>query len=228
MSEPEKPVDPPSAPTVEYLPAAESLQFRKAEHATVETGSGPPCSICSRPTGATYFHANGKVVCPTCAAKLQAIQTAPPPHTLLKSFVYGSGAALAGTALFALVWIVSDSQWALISILIGYMVGKAIRYASNGLGGRPQQILAALLTYLSVAMAIVPVMIYQGIQSGESVGLAQIMAYAFDGLASPFLALKSGVGGVLTLLITFFGVQRAWHMTGRPAILLMGPYQHGS
>ena len=228
MSEPEKPIESATAPTVEYLPAAETLQFRKADHATVETGSGPPCAICSRRIVDTYFHANGKVVCPSCADKLQAVQTAPPAHTLLKSFIYGLGAALAGTALFSAIWIVSLTQWALISILIGYMVAKAIRYASGGLGGRPQQILAALLTYFSVAMAIVPVLIYHNIQKNENVSAAMVLAYAFVGLGSPFLAMKAGASGILTLLITFFGIQRAWRMTGRSNVLVMGPYQQGS
>ncbi len=48
------------------------------------------------------------------------------------------------------------------------------------------------------------------------------------GLVSPFLALKEGMGGLLTLLIIFFGLQRAWHLTGRTNVLVMGPYQLGS
>jgi hypothetical protein len=147
---------------------------------------------------------------------------------LLLSFLYGLGAAIAGTALFSFVWIVSKSQFALISILIGYMVGKAVRYASQGLGGRPQQIIAVLLTYFSVAMSIVPVVIYQQMEKHASFTTPEVLGLLFLGLTSPFLALKAGASGILTLLITFFGIQRAWHLTGRTNILVMGPYQLGS
>ena len=41
------------------------------------------------------------------------------------------------------------------------MVGNAIRHASNGLGGRPQQILAVTLTYFAISTSYIPVMIYQ-------------------------------------------------------------------
>jgi hypothetical protein len=44
------------------------------------------------------------------------------------------------------------------------------------------------------------------------------------GLAAPFLSI-SGVGGLISLLIIFFGLQRAWQVTGRPEILVHGPFQ---
>jgi hypothetical protein len=234
MPEPEKPIqlglssEPnPATQPIEYVPPPESLQFRKAEHAA-PPGSGPPCVICKTRIVDTYYHAQGNVVCPNCALVIQSGQNAPPPNTLLLSFLYGLGAAIAGTALFSFVWIVSKSQFALISILIGYMVGKAVRYASQGLGGRPQQIIAVLLTYFSVAMSIVPVVIYQQMEKHASFTTPEVLGLLFLGLTSPFLALKAGASGILTLLITFFGIQRAWHLTGRTNILVMGPFQLGS
>lgn len=235
MSEPEKPIQlgltseatqPVIQPTGP-LPSAESLQFRKAEKAPVE-GSGPPCVVCGTRIVDTYYHAQGKVVCPTCASAIQSGQNAPPPHTLLKSFVYGFAAALAGTAIFALVWIISKGPWAIVSILVGYMVGRSVRYASNGLGGRPQQILAALLTYFSISVSLVPVMLYQQMEKHLSYNVFQVIIFIVVSMASPFLALKAGAMGILSLLLTFFGIQRAWHMTGRTNILVMGPYQLGS
>jgi len=261
MSESEKPIQlgltseaNAPIPQAEYLPSPEALQFRKAEQAS-EAPTGPPCVICAKPIGDTYFHANGQVVCPTCAQAVQAGQNAPPHHTLLKSFFYGLGAALAGTALFAIVWIVTDYQLSLISILIGYMVGKSVRYASKGLGGRPQQILAVLLTYFSITASILPVVLYHQAQkpktaqaataqpgqasapvetpkSGQPAstgGVVTAMVFLIGiAMASPFMSLSQGAGGLLTLVIIFFGLQRAWRLTGRSNILVMGPYQQGS
>ena len=246
----------------EVLPAPENLQFRKAEHQQpTEESSGPSCVICAKRILDTYFHAQGQVVCPTCAAKVQAGQNAPPAHTLLKSFVYGSGAAIAGTALFSIIWIVTDYQLSLIAILIGYLVGKAVRSASKGLGGRPQQILAVVLTYFSITASYIPVAIYHqvhdpktaeasvttGAPSGQnstapsangnptphpkesdgSIGMALVMLVGIS-LAAPFLSLTEGAGGLLTLVIIFFGLQRAWRMTGRTSLVVMGPYQYSS
>jgi Flp pilus assembly protein TadB len=48
----------------------------------------------------------------------------------------------------------------LVAILVGVMVGKAIRRASGGFGGRQQQILAVVLTYFSIATSYIPVIIW--------------------------------------------------------------------
>jgi hypothetical protein len=230
MPEPEK---------SEPIPAAETLQFRKAEHGGAAAG-GPKCVICARPIVDSYYHAQGQVVCPACAKAVEAGQNAPPVHTLAKSFAYGLGAALAGTALFSIVWMVTDYQLALIAILIGFMVGKAVRKGSKGLGGRPQQIMAVLLTYFSISASYIPVSVYHYSKEGShktepveqtnaaaeggSLGgfLVSLLALA---VAAPFMSLGQGLGGLLTLFIIFIGLQRAWQMTGRSNILVMGPYQ---
>jgi len=232
-----------SDPQNEFIPPPESLQFRKAEHAE-EPLNGPRCTICSKPIVGTYYHAQGQVVCPACAKAVEAGQNAPPAHTLLKSFIYGLGAAIAGTALFSIVWIVTNYQLALIAILIGYMVGKAVRHASKGLGGRPQQILAVLLTYFSITTSYIPVGVYHYSQKPKAAVAAQaaapkhsagpttwsgiVLALLMLVVAAPFMSLNQGLGGILTLLIVFWGLQRAWHLTGRSNILVMGPYEVGS
>ncbi len=248
--------NPPLTQQPEYIPAPEALQFRKAEHVS-EAPTGPPCVICAKPIGDTYFHANGKTVCPPCAKAVEAGTSAPPHQTLLKAFFYGLGAAIVGSLLWATITIVTNYQLALIAILIGFMVGKSVRYASKGLGGRPQQILAVVLTYFSITTSVIPVVIYHQMEkpktaqtdrvtaqtnqpSGQSsspalteskprmsLGAALLMFLGLA-LASPFLSLSEGAGGILTLVIIFFGLQRAWRMTGRANVVLMGPYQQSS
>ena len=46
--------------------------------------------------------------------------------------------------------------------------------------------------------------------------------------AAPFLSLGSGVSGLITLFIIFLGLQRAWRLTGRTELLVMGPYEPAS
>lgn len=223
----------------EMLPPAESLQFRRAEHAP-DAALGPQCASCKNPSGAEYYQVNGIDVCARCAAAIDANTKPAPTHTLVKAFLYGSGAAIAGCALYATVAIVTGLELALIAILIGYMVGKAIRMASPG--GRPQQIMAVVLTYLAISTSYVPVGIYHRVKGkpaqttatetkpvvtpaeaapSPAAAIGLLLGFA---IAGPFLTLTDA-SGILSLVIIFFGLQRAWRMTGRPNLVISGPYQ---
>lgn len=220
----------------------EQLQFRQAEIA----GATPSrrCVACKSPIAGAWFQAAGRDVCPNCAARIQSGQQAPPAHSLLKAALYGGGAALAGCALYAAVAIIANLELALIAILIGYMVGRAIRYGSDGRGGRPQQILAVLLTYFAITFSYVVVYIYNASSKApanaqqttesrpgkaEPVSLGgAVVALVSLAAVAPFLQLGSNVAsGLLSLVIIFFGLRQAWRMTGRPDILVMGPYTQG-
>lgn len=239
-------------------PPPETLQFQHAEplpEVTRSAESGPRCVVCKRATGNTYFHAQGQVICPLCADRIQSGQQAPAPVSLARAFLYGAGAALGGCILYATVSIVTGLEIGLIAIVVGVMVGKAIRHASRGLGGRPQQILAVVLTYFAITTSYIPVLLYhfaknpQMLQQGQakrqqtqgrpaaaapSTVTTSRARPSFGGVvllllllaaAAPFLSLGSGVSGLITLFIIFIGLQRAWKLTGRSEILVMGPYE---
>jgi hypothetical protein len=227
-------------------PEPSPLQFRRAE----PIDDGAPvmrCVACKMPVEGTYYHASGQIVCPDCARRIQQGQQSAPSVSLAKAFLYGGGAALAGFAVYALVAIVLHAEVGLISILVGYMVGNAIRKASGGLGGRPQQIMAVALTYFAITTSYIPVAIYnakekspQSIEraspgtdprphnpgTAPAVPLGKMLIYLFVLAAvAPFLGLGHGASGFITLLIIFFGLSRAWRLTGRTDILVMGPYE---
>ena len=228
----------------------QDLQFQRAEPVAPEPSPDDPsprCVVCKRPTGDTYFHAQGLVVCPGCAEQIRTGQQAPPAVSLMRAALYGGGAALAGCLLYALVAIVLHAEIGLIAILVGYMVGKAIRHAGQGRGGRPQQILAVILTYFAITTSYIPVFIYNAVknprpaitqqQPGQaspapavaekgptSFGSAVVFLLLLAAVA-PFLTLgSSGISGLIGLFIIFIGLQRAWKLTGRSEILIMGPY----
>jgi hypothetical protein len=237
---------PVASPLVGAPVPVEQLQFRHAEPVGAPTAS-KRCAACKSAVYDTYFQAAGHDICPSCAARIQSGQQAPPAHSLLKAALYGGGAAIAGCALYAFVAIAANLQLALLAILIGYMVGRAVRHASNGLGGRHQQILAVLLTYFSITFSYVVVFIYEAgskhAPSAQQSGAAatttptaprkvapmnpSTAAVVLVGLAAiaPFLALGSNpVGGLISLVIIFFGLRQAWRMTGRSDIPIFGPY----
>jgi hypothetical protein len=236
-------------------PSPQDLQFQHAEPIAeapaASASSAQTCVACKQPTGDTYYHAQGQVVCPPCAYRIENGQQAPPPLSLIRAALYGGAAALGGCTLYALVAIVLHAEIGLIAILVGWMVGKAIRHASYGLGGRPQQILAVTLTYFAITTSYIPVILYQVArnprlveqrQSAQTSGgqvrsdapaqarpqmsLGAVLIY-FLMLAAvaPFLSLTSGIGGWISLFIIFIGLQRAWKLTERSDILLMGPYR---
>ncbi len=240
-------------------PLPQDLQFEHAEplpSADAPATSGKGCVACKRPIAGTYYHAQGQVVCPSCADRIQSGQQAPPALSLARAALYGAGAGLAGALLYATVAIVTGLEVGLIAIVVGYMVGKAIRHASRGLGGRPQQILAVTLTYFAITTSYIPVFIYntakhrhQVAQTGQtqaqsapqagasqragpvttprprpSLGAALVFLLVLAAVA-PFLSLGSGISGLISLFIIFIGLQRAWMLTGRSEILVMGPYE---
>jgi hypothetical protein len=97
--------------------------------------------------------------------------------------------------------------------------------------------MAVVLTYLAISTSYVPVAIVQfsktkaakpasptQAKEAPSIGVA-LLGLAVLAVAAPFLSLTGGVGGIISLLIIFFGLQRAWRMTARPDIVISGPFQ---
>jgi uncharacterized paraquat-inducible protein A len=235
---------------------SEDLQFRTAEP-VAEPDHAPQCVACSRTITSEYFHAQGQVVCPECAAKIEAGTQSPPTVSIATAVLYGSLAALAGLIIYALTAIVANLEIGLIAILVGIMVGKAVRAGSKGLGGRAQQLLAVALTYASISISHVPVFIWhysqkkpattdvtQGqpqpgagsskgdasvaqSQNSQPIGFGRVVLFLMlIGLASPFMQVwLQPASGLISLLILFFGLSRAWALTGRSDILIMGPYK---
>ena len=225
-------------------PLGGELQFQTAEPVSPTLASGMSCVVCHTAIGKIYFHAQGAVVCELCAKRIETGQQAPPALSLARAALYGGGAALAGSTLYALVAIFTGLEVGLIAILVGWMVGKAIRHASRGMGGRPQQILAVVLTYFAITTSYIPVFVYQfaknppaKTQTAANASKKQdqppprmslagaLVMLILIAAAAPFLALGQGFSAVITLFIIFIGLQRAWRLTGRSEILVMGPYE---
>jgi hypothetical protein len=216
----------------------DNLQFQKAEF----EDSQRKCALCQVPIDRSYYHLAGHVVCPNCAAQRAELQK-PVPGQFGRAVLYGLGGALAGSAIYAIVSITTGFHLSLISILVGFIVGKAIKRGTRGRGGRKLQILAVLLTYGAITTSYIPEMLQsvkkrsEKQEQSKTVQIAQprptvlrlAMAIAFliaISLAAPILyLLGSPGGGLLNALILFFGLMQAWKMTAGDSAVLMGPYQ---
>jgi hypothetical protein len=227
-------------------PSPQDLQFQHAEpigEAASSEDSARACVVCKQPIGGSYYQAQGQLVCALCAQRIQAGQQAAPALSLLRSALYGGVAALGGCAIYALVAIVLHAEIGIIAILVGWMVGKAIRHAGYGRGGRPQQILAVALTYFAITTSYIPVILYQYARNPQrverqqaqtndvpaegrprmSIGSVAIYLLMMAAIA-PFLSLTSGISAWISLFILFIGLRYAWKLTERREIPLMGPY----
>ncbi len=140
-------------------PESDGLQFDRAEFAE---GAGPAavvsCAACQRPIAEAYYEINGTVFCEPCRVGIEAnLRGGSGLARWLRAAAYGTGAAVLGTIAYVAFRRLSPN-WdiAFVAIFVGFLVGKAVRKGSRGLGGLAYQILAMLLTYTSLAMTYCP------------------------------------------------------------------------
>lgn len=231
-------------PEPEPLPSVSELQFRRAQPTdSTDAPSPKSCAACKQLIDGPYFQVQQHVICPACAAKIEAGKLAKKPIPWVRLVIYGAGAALAGSILYAIP-LAMGFQIGIVALAVGWMVGKAIRTGGYGIGGRPQQILAVALTYFAISMSFFPAGIFIGVKHAVAAKNSPAAAPAIPkpvkppipvgkaiaGLLmlaaiSPFLELGSSpVGGLISLFILFIGLQRAWALTAGHEILVTGPY----
>jgi hypothetical protein len=132
------------------------LQFNTAEGAEQGTVGSQSCAVCGQPISSRYFALGDQMVCPTCCEQL----TAPPGGTklgrVLKASAFGLVAGLAGAAIWFAIRRAANLQIGLVAILVGFMVGKAVRIGSGGQGGRGYQVLAVAITYCCISANYMP------------------------------------------------------------------------
>lgn len=137
------------------------LQFDRVEmtHASGDPAASPKvtCVVCRSSVVDSYYAANDKPICASCRdVVMSAVATPRSPGPLLLAGVLGLGAALAGAAIYYAAIAIAKLSIGIVAILIGYMVGWAVRKGTAGRGGRRFQILAVVLTYWAVGLAYTP------------------------------------------------------------------------
>lgn len=143
------------------MPAVPALQFDRVEPTADTTGdtntsdtAGIPCGGCGSTVLDEYYSIGGKSICARCRASVEATRaTSRTPRAFLKALGFGLGAALAGAAVYFGVVALLDAEFSIVTIFIGWMVGRAIQKALPGGGMRRYQLLAAVLTYFAIGAA---------------------------------------------------------------------------
>ncbi|HEY1308481.1 MAG TPA: hypothetical protein VGF24_33260 [Vicinamibacterales bacterium] len=138
------------------------LQFdRVITESTAPVAPGTAqCTGCHTAIATEYYSINGHTVCERCREAIAAsAQTPLGAGPLLKAGVLGLGAGIVGSIIYYGVIALFDLEIGIVAILIGYMVGYAVRKGAGGRGGRRFQVMAIALTYCAVALAYTPIVI---------------------------------------------------------------------
>ena len=134
---------------------------------------------------------------------------------------FGLGAAAVCSAGYAIIVMATGLELALVSIAVGFLVGRSVRRGSDGLGGRRCQFAAVLLTYLAITMSYLPLIMREMSNTGTNASIVTMIIFA---LAFPAVELTDGISGILGIAIIAFGLLQAWKQTARDPRVLTGPF----
>ena len=119
------------------------------------------CKSCNQPAVGHYYRVNGALACERCKEQLEAQLPKDSHGAFVRGLVFGAGGAILGLILYSAFGIITGLEIGYISLAVGYIVGKAMRMGSRGIGGRRYQVVAVILTYAAVSMSAIPIGISQ-------------------------------------------------------------------
>jgi hypothetical protein len=239
----------------------QALQFetvlpRESASSALVAEHGVTCRPCQRAIPDEYFDVNGEPVCIDCRDEL--FQHAKPPSgagPLTRAALFGLAAAIAGAILYYAVIAITNLEIGLVAIAIGYMVGYAIQKGTGGRSARRFQVMALVLTYWSVGLAYLPLVVAEAAgteasapsegsdvvapvpaeppqpastpPADDDVNLPGVVAYLFGlSFALPVLMIVGSLpGGLISAAIIGFGMHQAWRMTAPPQFTVTGPFR---
>jgi hypothetical protein len=139
-----------------------NLQFDRAE---IERGASGltgtmTCSVCGSVLKDSYYVVNGHIVCDRCRRSAEADwNRGGAAGRFGKALVLGILATIACSVVWYVVLKATDTQWGILAVVVGLVVGGAVRKGSNGRGGWRYQTLAIFLTYTAIVSSYVPLII---------------------------------------------------------------------
>lgn len=223
------------------------LQFDRAE-----SGEPSTCSSCGQPIRDSYWDINGQVVCSYCHHQEveQAVVSGSGAGRFLRASVFGILAATAGAGIYYAVLALTGYEVGLVAIVVGLLVGGAVRRGSNARGGWLYQGLAMFLTYSAIVATYMPY-VFKALKEAPAqsatttpvsdgsapaaaeskidpskwpapVALLAGLAFLFAiAFVSPFLA---GFQNILGLIIIGIGLFEAWKLNRRRELRITGPH----
>ena len=160
----------------------EDPQFDRAEFDNA--AAAQQCAECNRPLAGFYFEANGATVCERCRYELESRFTGGSGAArAMRATGAGLVAAVLGALLYYAIAALSGYEFGLIAIVVGYGVGAAVRWGSNGRGGWKYQALAMALTYFAIVSTYIPPLLKAIEQAGLQEAAAETAQPESDAVA---------------------------------------------
>jgi hypothetical protein len=212
------------------------------------------CAFCSTPLHSSYFLLDALPACEACRYRQEEqSHLGTGTSDLLRASAAGFGAAVAGSILYYAVAALTEHEYAIIAILVGVMVGSAVRWGSRHKGGRACQAIAVLLTYMAIATSYLPMALKQLPDQEEkapatatqpatapakateasaadepltaSTFILGILALLAFAAVLPFLA---GLDSLVGLMIIAIALWQAWSLNKKKVLGITGPFRVGS
>ena len=210
--------------------STDNLDFLKAQPAagsSMSAGTARNCQICRQPIASQYFAVQGKLICPSCRDRLVNLPTGIAPLQFLRATLLGLGAGLVGTVIWFAIRRAANLEIGWIALLVGFMVGKAVRIGSGNRGGRVYQILAVVLTYICIEANYFPDIVeaFSKVAQQRHVNvnwIAALWPMVLFALKLPFLNAEQHPIGLFIKGLALF---EAWKFTQRRPLAISGPYQ---
>jgi len=130
-------------------------QFGTAEYAA-KSGTDV-CQSCNQAIAGQYYRVNGSLACARCVDQLKTQIPKDTHAAFVRGLTFGFGGAILGLILYSGFSIITGIAIGYVSLAVGWIIAKAIKMGSRGIGGRRYQIAAVALTYAAVSMAAVPI-----------------------------------------------------------------------
>ena len=195
----------------------DDLQFERAEFGAAPAARN--CTGCHQPIVGHYFDVNGQPFCEACTASIrQAHGDSPGGAAFGRALGAGAIAGAVGSTLYYLVAKISGYQLSIIAIAVGFLVGRAVRWATGGRGGVIYQILAVVLTYAAIAFSWLPLVAER---AGASLGVRDVIQQTPFILTLPIMI---GIERPFSLVILGIGLWEAWTFTAPVPLAITGPF----
>ena len=175
-------------------PAPAAAPVVMAQRVTTFSDRKPTCAACNQAIADAYYSAGRKIICPQCHAQITGTGAGAATLRVFKAIGLGTVAGIIGAAIWLGVRRATHYEIGYVALLVGFLVGAAVRMGSGNRGGVGYQILAVVLTYLAVAANYTPDA-YRGLMKGyesanSSAATAQPTGAAQPESGEPSTALK--------------------------------------
>jgi hypothetical protein len=140
----------------------DNLQFDRAEveRGVLDVTGTMTCTACGGVLKDSYYVVNGHIVCDSCRRSAEADRNrGGSAGRFGKALMLGILATIACSVVWYVVLKATDSQWGILAVVVGLVVGGAVRKGSNGRGGWRYQTIAIVLTYTAIVSSYVPFII---------------------------------------------------------------------